>query len=368
MRIASVVVCFFLCIGTSYSQKIAKLYYNAKWELTSRDSSSYSRICILDTTHNLFLGEVKDFTKEGQLVMRGVYKGGLKEGNFSFFYPTGQLESEGDYKNNKRDGLWKYFHSDGSKRAEVTFTGDNFFVNILYDNTGTQLAKEGTGKWLNEYEWYQLTESIIVTGQFQDGEKVGEWICKSKSGNLLYTEKFKDGVLKKGTLYGDGKGGVAYTKEFPNKFLEPYKLEVTENFLYERGLNRANYSFLRFLPDPHPIVSSDSTTQDDEVYMVIEEPAYPQGGMQTFYNFIAKNLRYPAEARRARVTGKVFVEFVVNRDGSLSDIKVIKGIGYGCDEEVVRVLSMAPNWNPGLQRQKPVRQRMVLPITFYSNW
>lgn len=102
----------------------------------------------------------------------------------------------------------------------------------------------------------------------------------------------------------------------------------------------------------------------DEVFLVVEETAAPKGGMQAFYEFVGKKLKYPAQARRMGVEGRVFVEFVINRDGSIVDVKAIKGIGAGCDEEAVRVVQSMPAWNPGKQRGKPVRQRMVLPITF----
>lgn len=102
----------------------------------------------------------------------------------------------------------------------------------------------------------------------------------------------------------------------------------------------------------------------DEIFMVVEEGAAPVGGMQAFYEFVGKKLKYPAQARRMNIEGKVFVEFVVNRDGSIQDVKAIKGIGAGCDEEAVRVIQSAPAWKPGKQRGKAVRQRMVLPITF----
>jgi periplasmic protein TonB len=102
----------------------------------------------------------------------------------------------------------------------------------------------------------------------------------------------------------------------------------------------------------------------DEIFMVVEEPAAPVGGLQAFNQYVAKTLKYPAQARRMNIEGKVFVEFVINRDGSIVDVKVMKGIGAGCDEEAVRVIQNAPAWKPGKQRGKPVRQRMVLPITF----
>ncbi len=102
----------------------------------------------------------------------------------------------------------------------------------------------------------------------------------------------------------------------------------------------------------------------DEIFVVVETAAMPKEGISKFYEFVSENLRYPAQARRMQVEGKVFIEFVVNKDGSLTDIIVVKGIGAGCDEEAMRVLKLAPPWNPGRQRGKPVRQRMVLPIFF----
>ena len=102
----------------------------------------------------------------------------------------------------------------------------------------------------------------------------------------------------------------------------------------------------------------------DEIFTVVEETAAPKGGMQAFYEFVQKKLKYPAQARRMGTEGKVFVQFVINKDGSISDVVAIKGIGAGCDEEAVRIIQSSPQWTPGKQRGKPVKQRMVLPITF----
>jgi protein TonB len=75
-------------------------------------------------------------------------------------------------------------------------------------------------------------------------------------------------------------------------------------------------------------------------------------------------MKYPAQARRMGVEGKVFVQFVIGKDGAISDVKVIKGIGAGCDEEAIRVVQSSPSWNPGKQRGKAVKQRYTLPIIF----
>ena len=104
--------------------------------------------------------------------------------------------------------------------------------------------------------------------------------------------------------------------------------------------------------------------QADEIFTIVEEQPSPVGGIKAFYDYVGKNLKYPGKARRMGVEGRVFVEFIVEKDGSLTDIKVAKGIGGGCDEEAIRVISHAPKWNPGRQRGNPVRVRMVMPIMF----
>ena len=90
----------------------------------------------------------------------------------------------------------------------------------------------------------------------------------------------------------------------------------------------------------------------DEIFTIVETQPQPQGGMAAFMAFVAENIRYPEAALRARVQGKVFVQFVVNADGSLVDFKVVKGIGAGCDEEAVRVIKSSPNWSPGKAKRQ----------------
>jgi len=102
----------------------------------------------------------------------------------------------------------------------------------------------------------------------------------------------------------------------------------------------------------------------DEIFTIVEDQPQPKGGMAAFYEYIGKKLKYPAQARRMGIEGKVFVEFVVDKDGSITSVKAIKGIGAGCDEEAIRVIQTAPKWNPGKQRGRPVKVRMILPITF----
>lgn len=112
------------------------------------------------------------------------------------------------------------------------------------------------------------------------------------------------------------------------------------------------------------VQAEEPKEESDEIFTVVEESATPKGGMQAFYKYVGEKIKYPAQARRMGIEGRVFVEFVINKDGSLSDVKAIKGIGAGCDEEAVRIIQSAPAWNAGKQRGKAVKQRYTLPIIF----
>ncbi len=112
------------------------------------------------------------------------------------------------------------------------------------------------------------------------------------------------------------------------------------------------------------VQAEEPKEETDEIFTVVEESAAPKGGMAAFYKYVGEKIKYPAQARRMGIEGRVFVEFVINKDGSLSDVKAIKGIGAGCDEEAVRIIQSAPAWTPGKQRGKPVKQRYTLPIIF----
>ena len=112
------------------------------------------------------------------------------------------------------------------------------------------------------------------------------------------------------------------------------------------------------------IVSKPKDEEVDEVVDFVENyPEFP-GGMKAFYKYVSDNMKYPSQARKMGVEGRVFIQFVVDEKGNLSEVKAIKGIGAGCDEEAERVLRESPKFIPGRQRGRPVKVRMVMPIVF----
>jgi periplasmic protein TonB len=108
----------------------------------------------------------------------------------------------------------------------------------------------------------------------------------------------------------------------------------------------------------------ETIIEETNVFSYVEEmPSFP-GGTDELLTLISKNIVYPEIARRAGVEGKVILGFVVERDGSITGINVIKGIGAGCDEEAIRVLKLVGNWLPGKQNGKAVRVSMIIPFVF----
>lgn len=142
----------------------------------------------------------------------------------------------------------------------------------------------------------------------------------------------------------------------------PDQEEIEEEIKVQFDIDVTDQSVSQeFKIETQPVVEEEEV---DKIFLVVEQPASPKGGMSAFYEFVSKNIHYPSQARRMGVEGKVFVEFVVEKDGTLSSFTVIKGIGAGCDEEAIRILQLSPAWFPGKQRGQPVKQRMVLPIHF----
>jgi TonB family protein len=112
-------------------------------------------------------------------------------------------------------------------------------------------------------------------------------------------------------------------------------------------------------PMPH-----DTSADKNKIFSAVEQiPQFP-GGTQAFYRFLMTNIRYPATAFEKHIQGKVFLTFVIEKDGGLTDIKVIRSVSPDIDAEALRVMNMSPKWVPGIQNGKPVRVMYTIPISF----
>ena len=143
------------------------------------------------------------------------------------------------------------------------------------------------------------------------------------------------------------------------------QLEIVEDDVEVEDIEiNAEVDQTEVIDDYVPVEVVEDEVVEQEIFQIVEEmPAYP-GGDQKLMEFIAKGIKYPQIARETGIQGRVFVGFVVEPDGSVSNVKVLRGIGGGCDEEAMRVVKSMPKWKPGKQRGKAVRVSYMLPVNF----
>ena len=111
-------------------------------------------------------------------------------------------------------------------------------------------------------------------------------------------------------------------------------------------------------------VEQEEEVAEEPIFTVVEnEPEFP-GGMEALYRYLAQNIKYPQLARENGITGKVYVTFVVEKDGSIANPRILRDIGGGCGAEAIRVVKAMPKWSPGKQRGKAVRVQFNLPVNF----
>lgn len=159
----------------------------------------------------------------------------------------------------------------------------------------------------------------------------------------------------------DGKGRSTFSKEELESARKAYieDLELYERREYSEEVVENVVGEVKAEPE-----SAKESSDDDEVFVLVEDsPEFP-GGMDSLYAFLGANIHYPAEAKKDSIEGLVFVQFVVEKDGSIYNIRVLRDIGGGCGEEVVRVMNMMPKWQPAKQRGTPVRCQFNLPVKF----
>lgn len=210
---------------------------------------------------------------------------------------------------------------------------------------------------------------------------------KLTTGIDLYTEliplyesyiAFNNGLATKdigNAIRHNWKSFIKILKAIEAPFLEG-KLDK-EKYLNSIGAFNKKVDSLQLILEPlmqtakigEPIIEEiviEEPTEEppNDVFEIVDEPAQPSEGYVAFLNHIEDNLIYPEKAKVLEIEGKVYVEFIVNKNGALSDVKVVKGLGFGCDEEAIRLFKKSPKWKPARIEGKKVKQLLVLPVQF----
>jgi protein TonB len=150
----------------------------------------------------------------------------------------------------------------------------------------------------------------------------------------------------------------------PPKIIAPVIKPIADDVLVDKLPEVVFQPEPEDLPEPTIMDVPPTIEVADEVVDFSEVMPEPVGGMNAWNDYLSKNLKYPSVARRMGIEGTVYVSFVVEKSGEISNVELLRGIGGGCDEEAIRVIENAPIWKPGYQRSRPVKVRMRLPIRF----
>lgn len=138
------------------------------------------------------------------------------------------------------------------------------------------------------------------------------------------------------------------------------KVDTKVNISMEDDQSKAQIQ--TYTPPPPPKPKEEEVT--DEIFVVVEnQPEFP-GGTTAMMKFLNDNIKYPVIAQENGIQGRVICNFVVERDGSITDVQVVRGVDPSLDKEAIRVIQQMPKWKPGSQRGKPVRVRFTLPVLF----
>lgn len=182
--------------------------------------------------------------------------------------------------------------------------------------------------------------------------------------NMMFKEKSSSfPIFRVGTLFASVLVAVFF---FACEVEQPAEVATTKTMEIEPAdqLPEGSGEVIEDVVQKQPGVGRTLQEDGNEVFEVVEHTAAPVGGFEQFYGDLAQELKYPESAKNAKMEGKVYVQFVVDKDGTITDVKAIKSPDDALSAEAVRVVQAMPKWLPGKQSDKPVKQRIVLPIMF----
>ncbi|MEJ6981010.1 TonB family protein [Pedobacter sp. P351] len=309
-------ITFSLLCEMSFAQKKQSMYFlkNNGSQVKLKDSADFIRVIQEpdsgSTFYNLYEyyqnGNKKRLGKLSSFDPKLIF-----EESLASYYPNGKKEEIAVYARGKTRGtVYNYYPNGQLKKTSVNETAKNN-LNILginskiisyYDSTGVELVKEGTGY----YKTFAEEGDLIEEGSYVDSVKHGAWKGSFIKRNASYEEQYDHGKFIEGESKLNDEAPVKYTK--------------------------------------------------------IEEMPSFKGGIEKFLQYIGRNYRYPREASIQKISGKIIVSFVVEQNGSLTNLKVLKDLGAGTGAEALRIVRQSPTWIPGRQHGIPVRFSYTLPI------
>ncbi|MCF8371730.1 MAG: energy transducer TonB [Bacteroidales bacterium] len=372
----------------SFSQSVVKLYYNDDWELTDSLHSKYYRIVGIDEKDMDFVGEFKDYNNDNQLLMKGFYSNNKKDGAFESYYPNGKIKSKGRYTVNNRNKQWEYYYDNGQLKYIVTFRAGNellnfnynFLVSEAFDKEGNKVIENGTGIFKYQYSekgtlhYYEgnmsnmISEAVLdlitIEGKFIKGKKEGTWSIyydKQKFFNkdeFFEADSFKYGIVRYQDYIKYGRS-EEYNTERIEKLPDEYEIifKRTESKRLDTTVFDNNIR--------HSDIDILLTKLTGKVFKIKNRNAGYSEGDYELQELLARNIRYPVDARINGIEGTVYFELIISSKGEVISITKMNSIDKSIDDEALRVISeIKSGWLPTLRDGKEVASKVLIPVDF----
>lgn len=309
---------------TVSAQKRQNVYFykNNGKEVSTKDSADFIRVIQEPDSGALYFNLIELYPdgKRKTLGSVSAFLPRLKyEGQLINYYPSGKRQRVANYQNNQLTGPSYLYFENGKLHKTFEIKALTPEKNKLYthwadtvvtyqaDTSGRVMIENGNGHVTMQIPSFN---GALLEGDYKDGVKHGSWTMKSNDGICSYKEEYANGKFISGE---SEKAGIK------------------------------------------------------SMYKAIDELPTMKGGIESFYGYLKRNIRYPADAYRENIQGKVFLSFTVEHDGSLTNIKVERGLHPSLDAEATRILKSSPRWIPGKQHGFPVRVKYNIPISFSLN-
>ena len=302
------------------AQTFVKQYFSKEGITLDPEKSIYYRVGTKIPTgrkqkvkgDSMYIDSVWTFyTKTNRIHSRAFFKDGDLTGPYVFYHENGIIKEKGQYKDYNKDGFATFWDDEGDLKQTLEYfpdgtwimgESDSFKVINYWDEGNNQLIKDGNGDCnCSFYESWPREK-----GKVSAGNRESIWNIIS-GDTLVAIEEYRKGRLLKGESTYQGR-----------------------KFVYNKKFKQAEFP----------------------------------GGIQGLMKYLSKAIRYPAQAKRSSVEGKVFVRFNVDENGMISNFIVIKGVSKELNDEAIRVIKLMPNWTPAKSRGVPIKSFFVLPIYF----
>lgn len=347
-----------LFVNSAYSQDLAP----SCDEVKAPDQDELKAVAgVFYLKEKIYTGKAKDCYDNGNTWYVAKYKDGLADGQWMMYREDGTAEYAIAFAKGVKNGKMISFNKEGILEASVEF------VNDVRNGEYAQFFPNGQAAIVGHFEndinhgpikTYYENGALNSEGEYDKGRPAGIWkIYTDPSGFEYMTGGYKDGLPHgEWTVYQGGNLNRTETYEGGKLVRTKYEAPPPEEIVEERGQRPLKVS-IGDKPETNEVVQSEIMEFPDVEAEFI-------GGMPALQKFIFENIVYPTEAIDLGEQGKVYLSFIVEKDGKLSNVTVEKGVSESLNAEAVRLLESMPNWKPGEAHGKKVRTKCMMPINF----